>query len=85
MFTIHLSPPSLHRVCVLINDISSLPIVVLFLATPSIQVGCNNEMFPTGKLIASQIGEQMNEGLIDDITDLSFDWWLVWAQRINSR
>lgn len=52
---------------------------------PEFQVGCNNEMFPTGKLIASQIGEQMNEGLIADITDLSFDWWSVWTQRINSR
>lgn len=50
-----------------------------------LQVGCNNLMFPTGKLIASQIGEQMNEGLIADITDLNFDWWSLWTQRSNSR
>lgn len=49
------------------------------------QVGCNNVMFPTGKLIASQIGEQMAEGLIADITDLNLDWWSLWTQRPNNR
>lgn len=50
-----------------------------------VQVGCNNVMFPTGKLIASQIGEQMSEELIADITDLDFDWWSIWTERLYDR
>ncbi|XP_055679081.1 uncharacterized protein LOC129787489 isoform X2 [Lutzomyia longipalpis] len=48
-------------------------------------VGCDNELFPTGKLIANQIAEQMKDGTIADISGLEFEWWSVWRRRASNR
>ncbi|XP_059609916.1 uncharacterized protein LOC132257147 [Phlebotomus argentipes] len=48
-------------------------------------VGCDNELFPTGKLIANQIAEQMKDGTIADISGLDFEWWSVNRRRASNR
>uniref|UniRef100_A0A336M1T5 Dystroglycan 1 n=1 Tax=Culicoides sonorensis TaxID=179676 RepID=A0A336M1T5_CULSO len=48
-------------------------------------VGCNKQLFHSGKLITNQIGHQMKDGSINDISGLDFGWWVMWTKHVNNR
>lgn len=49
------------------------------------QIGCGKILYPNGKLIASQIAQQVNDGTIDDLIDSKIGWWAIWAKPVNNR
>ncbi|XP_063700769.1 dystroglycan 1 isoform X2 [Culicoides brevitarsis] len=49
------------------------------------EIGCGKQLYPTGKLISNQIGHQMKDGSINDISGLDFGWWVIWTKRVNNK
>lgn len=49
------------------------------------QIGCGENYFPTGQIIADHISQQINDGLIDELTGLKFGWWAIWNRRASNR
>ncbi|XP_021699187.1 uncharacterized protein LOC5577287 isoform X2 [Aedes aegypti] len=44
-------------------------------------IGCGKTIFPSEKLIANTIGQQMKERALDDISGLEFGWWSIWSRH----
>ncbi|XP_053689145.1 uncharacterized protein LOC128738209 [Sabethes cyaneus] len=44
-------------------------------------IGCGKTIFPSEKLIANTIAQQMKEKALDDISGLDFGWWSIWAKH----
>ncbi|XP_055535909.1 uncharacterized protein LOC129724776 isoform X3 [Wyeomyia smithii] len=44
-------------------------------------IGCGKTIFPSEKLIANTIAQQMKEKALDDISGLDFGWWSIWSKH----
>ncbi|XP_058457586.1 uncharacterized protein LOC131434652 isoform X3 [Malaya genurostris] len=44
-------------------------------------IGCDKTIFPSEKLIANTIAQQMKERALDDISGLDFGWWSIWTEH----
>lgn len=44
-------------------------------------IGCGKTIFPSEKLIANTISQQMKERALDDISGLDFGWWSIWTRH----
>ncbi|XP_058832010.1 uncharacterized protein LOC131690329 isoform X4 [Topomyia yanbarensis] len=44
-------------------------------------IGCGKTIFPSEKLIANTIAQQMKEKALDDISGLDFGWWSIWTEH----
>lgn len=49
------------------------------------QVGCQLAVFESCRPIVSQIQQQMADGSIDEISGLSFGWWLLRSEPARQR
>lgn len=49
------------------------------------QVGCQLTVFDSCRPIISQIQQQMADGSIDEISGLSFGWWLLRSEPARQR
>uniref|UniRef100_A0A1A9WGL4 Dystroglycan 1 n=1 Tax=Glossina brevipalpis TaxID=37001 RepID=A0A1A9WGL4_9MUSC len=44
-------------------------------------IGCGTKYFSIGEPIAKQIGQQMKDGSLDNITGEKFGWWIIWRKQ----
>lgn len=50
------------------------------------QIGCGKTLDANGRLIASQISQQIKDGTIDDLVELKIGWWIIWyLPSVNER
>jgi hypothetical protein len=48
-------------------------------------IGCGDNLYENGKTIAHQINEQVETGVLDELTGLPFNFWNIWTKRVKSR
>lgn len=48
-------------------------------------IGCGDKMFDNGKTIAHQINEQVETGVLDELSGLPFGYWNIWTKQVKSR
>nr|XP_014095985.2 uncharacterized protein LOC106621580 isoform X2 [Bactrocera oleae] len=51
----------------------------------SFVLGCGSKFFTMSEPIKKQIGAQMKDGSIDNITGEKFGWWVIWRKLYKSR
>ncbi|XP_067633099.1 uncharacterized protein Dg isoform X2 [Eurosta solidaginis] len=51
----------------------------------SFVLGCGSKYFTMSEPINKQIGAQMKDGSIDNITDEKFCWWVIWHKHYKTR
>lgn len=44
-------------------------------------IGCGTKYFSMGEPIAKQIGQQVKDGSLDNITGEKFGWWIIWRKE----
>lgn len=50
-----------------------------------LQIGCGTKYFTMTETIANHIDQQIKDGLIDELSGLTFDWWAIWTRRASNR
>ncbi|XP_049309369.1 dystroglycan 1 isoform X6 [Bactrocera dorsalis] len=51
----------------------------------SFVLGCGSKSFTMSESIKKQIGAQMKDGCIDNITGEKFGWWVIWRKLYKAR
>lgn len=49
------------------------------------QLGCGSKYFTMSEPIKMQIGAQMKDGSIDNITGEKFGWWVIWRKHYKQK
>ncbi|XP_037946048.1 uncharacterized protein LOC119678340 isoform X2 [Teleopsis dalmanni] len=50
----------------------------------NLMLGCGNNYFSMAEPIVNQIGAQMKDGSIDNITGEKFGWWIIWRKHYKT-
>ncbi|XP_037818606.1 dystroglycan isoform X3 [Lucilia sericata] len=48
-------------------------------------IGCGSTYFTVTEPISKQIGQQVKDGALDNITGEKFGWWVIWRKQYKSR